>query len=86
MAEEFSVRDGLAWLGITWEDYERVWDLLKGVHGGPLNAALLDARKAQGTNTTPTEVLEKHGIDPAHPMDAARRYLRDRSAYWDQAN
>lgn len=78
---EFSVRDGLAWLGISWEDYEKSSKLLAGRHGNPIGAALLDARDAQGTDITPEVVLAKHGIDPADPLAAVGRYDKQRGRY-----
>lgn len=78
---EFTVRDGLDWLGISFADYEKSFTILKGRHGNPLGAALLDAREAQGTATTPEAVLTKHGIDPADPLVAVRRFDKARSRY-----
>lgn len=79
----FTVRDAVAWLGVDWLDWMEAENLLVGRHGGPLVAALLDARDAQGTDITPAQVLAKHGIDPANPTAAARRYDRQRSGYDD---
>lgn len=78
---EFTVRDGLAWLGIDWDTYEKSAKILAGRHGNPIQFALLDARKAQGTDTTPAEVLAKHGIDPADPLAAVRAYDRGRARF-----
>jgi hypothetical protein len=78
---EFSVRDGLTWLGISWEDYEKSSKILAGRHGNPIGAALLDARDAQGTDTTAEAVLAKHGIDPADPLAAVRRYDKQRGKF-----
>lgn len=79
----FTVRDALAWLGIDKAAYLAASDVLTGRHGGPLVSAVLDARAAQGTSTTPAEVLARYGIDPADPVAAARRYDRRRAAYDD---
>jgi hypothetical protein len=79
--QEFTVRDGLAWLGIPLADYEKSWEILAGRHGNPLGAALLDARDAQGTATTPESVLAKYGIDPADPLAAVRRFDKQRARF-----
>jgi len=71
---EFTVPDGLRWLGITMADYERSWIILAGRHGNPIMAALLDARAAQGTDVTPADILARHGIDPIDPLAAVRAY------------
>jgi hypothetical protein len=81
MAEEFTVQDGLDWLGIELATYEKSWEILKGRHGNPLMFALLDARKAQGTDTTPAEVLARYDIDPANPLAAARAYDRSQRKF-----
>ena len=80
-AGEFTVADGLAWLGITPDVYEKSWEILEGRHVNPIMSALLDARKAQGTDTTPEQVLARHGIDPTDPLAAVRRYDRDRARF-----
>lgn len=80
-AGEFTVPDAAAWLGIDWADYLTSGEILKGRHGNPLASAMLDARAAQGTTTTPAEVLAKHGIDPADPLAAVRRYDKHRGQY-----
>lgn len=74
--EEFTPLDALAWLGITEEAWNESWEILRGRHGNPLMAAVLDARKVhQGTETwTPEQILAQHGIDPADPLAAARAY------------
>lgn len=71
--EGFTVPDGAAWLGIPWEVIEAGLAIRSG---GPFIGALLDARKAQGTDTTPEQVLARHDIDPADPLAAQRA--------WDQ--
>lgn len=80
MDEGFTVRDALHWLGIPFETYERSAKILAGRHGNPIESALLDARAAQGTDTTPAEVLARHGIDPADPLAAVRAHDRRRAA------
>ena len=77
----FTVRDGLAWLNIPWDTYEAGCELTRGRHGGPFVSALMDARAAQGTATTPAAVLAKHGIDPADPLAAVRAWVTHRSAF-----
>jgi hypothetical protein len=79
--DEFTVRDGAAWLGLPWSVFEEAAQVLSGRHGGPFVSALLDARDAQGTSTTADEILARHGIDPADPLDAAHRFDRDRARY-----
>jgi hypothetical protein len=79
--EEFTVPDGLAWLGISQADYEKSWEILAGRHGNPINSALLDARAAQGTDTTAVEILARHGIDPADPLVAVRAYDKNRAKF-----
>lgn len=79
--EEFTVHDGLAWLGISLTDYERSIEILKDRHGNPIQSALLDARQAQGTDTTPAEVLTRHDIDPDDPLAAVHAYDRQRSRF-----
>lgn len=81
MSTEFTVTDALAWLGLSEADWERSWEILAGRHGNPLSNALLDARKAQGTDTTAAEVLARYGIDPADPLAAVRDYDRRRSVF-----
>lgn len=78
---EFTVRDGLIWLGISYETYEESAKILAGRHGNPIGSALLDARSAQGTDITPAEVLARHGIDPADPLAAVRAYNRERTRF-----
>lgn len=78
---EFTVRDGLAWLGISWENYERSAEILRGRHGNPIESALLDARKAQGTDTTPDQVLAQYGIDATDPLAAVRAYDRSQRRF-----
>lgn len=78
---EFTVRDALAWLGISWEDYEKSTEILKGRHGNPIQTALLQARSAQGTDVTPAAVLATCGIDPADPLAAVRRFDKGRKRY-----
>ena len=80
-AEEFTVADALNWLGITPDIYEQSWEILKGRHGNPIMSALLDARKAQGTDTTPEQVLARYGIDPTDPLAAVRTYDRQRARF-----
>lgn len=80
-AAEFTVPDAAAWLGIDWADYLTSGEILKGRHGNPLASAMLDARAAQGTATTAAEVLARHGIDPADPLAAVRRYDKERGRY-----
>lgn len=79
--ESFTVRDGLAWLGITWETYEQSAKILAGRHGNPIGSALLDARSAQGTDIAPDEVLARHGIDPSDPPAAVRSYNKRQERY-----
>ena len=79
--ETFSVRDGLAWLGISDTDYEQAHQMTAGRHGNPLGAALLDARAAQSNGETAEAVLSRHGIDPANPLAAVRQYVRRRSQF-----
>jgi hypothetical protein len=79
--KEFTVRDGLAWLGITMADYEKSMEILRGRHGNPINSALLDARKAQGTDTTAAQVLARYGIDPTDPLAAVRTFDKSRSSF-----
>lgn len=80
-ADAFTGQDGLDWLGITMEDYLKSEDILRGRHGNPLMFALMDARAAQGTDTTPADVLARYGIDPADPLKAARTYDKHRSQF-----
>jgi thymidylate synthase len=79
--EAFSVRDGLAWLGISLADYERANEITAGRHGNPFTSALLDARAAQANGETPETVLSRHGIDPAQPLAAVREYDQRRSRF-----
>jgi len=81
MSAEFTVVDGLAWLGISMETLEQSNDMLRGRHGNPIGSALLDAREAQGTDTTAAEVLARHNIDPADPLAAVRAYDRRRAQF-----
>lgn len=78
---EFTVPDGLAWLGIDMATYQRSWDILQGRHGNPIMFALLEARDAQGTDTTAAQVLAKYGIDPSSPLDAVRAYDKNQSRF-----
>jgi hypothetical protein len=80
-AREFTVPDGLVWLGIDPAVYERSRVILRGRHGNPIESALLAARRAQNTDTTPAQVLAAHNIDPADPLIAVRAYDRDRSRF-----
>ena len=81
--ETFTVRDGLAWLGISMTDYEEAHRLTIGRHGNPIGSALLDARKAQHNGETPDVVLARHGIDPGDVLAAVREYVRQRSRFDD---
>jgi hypothetical protein len=93
-ADAFTVRDGVQWLGIGWDTYVVAEKLAAGVHGGPLSAAILDARAAQSSATsharpgivpgvtTAEDVLSKYGIDPKDPAAAVREFLGDRSRTW----
>lgn len=81
--EEFTVADGLAWLGISEDDYRRADEMTRGVHSHPIVSALLDARAAQGTPTTPAEVLARYDIDPADPLQTVRRHVQRRSKTWE---
>jgi hypothetical protein len=76
--EDFTVRDAVAWLGLTWDAYVEAEDTSRDYHGGPMNSAILAARDAQGTDITPAEVLARFGIDPANPTAAQKRYMRER--------
>ncbi len=78
---EFTVADGLAWLGIEMTDYLKSAELLKGRHGNPIQSALLDARRAQGTDVTADQVLARYGIDPEDPLAAVRDYDQRRARY-----
>lgn len=77
----FSVKDGLAWLGISLADYETASKMTAGRHGNPITSALLDARAAQSNGETRETVLSRHGIDPTEPLDAVREYDRQRSRF-----
>lgn len=79
----FTVPDGLAWLGITPETYERSWEILRGRHGNPIASALLDARDVHlgKLDATPEQVLAKYGIDPADPLKAVRAYDKSQQRY-----
>lgn len=72
--EDFSVKDGLAWLGISLADYERACEITAGRHGNPFVFALLDAKVAQGNSETREAVLSRHGIDLTDPLEAVREY------------
>lgn len=76
---EFTVRAGLEWLGISIETYEKSCEILAGRHGNPIGSALLDARDAQGSEVIAADVLAQHGIDPEDPLAAVRVYDRRRS-------
>ena len=92
--DTFTVRDGVQWLGIDWDSYASAEKLSAGMHGGPLAAAILDARAAQSSDTsharpgivpgttTAEDVLSKYGIDPADPAAAVRAFIGDRSRTW----
>ncbi|MCX6553056.1 MAG: glycosyltransferase family 4 protein, partial [Acidobacteria bacterium] len=79
---------GVQWLGIDWDTYASAEKLTAGMHGGPLAAAILDARAAQSSDTsharpgivpgttTAEDVLSKYGIDPADPAAAVRAFMR----------
>jgi hypothetical protein len=79
--EEFTVRDALTWLGIPWEIYVKSEEILSGRHGSPIRSALLDARRARGTDTTAAQILAQHGIDPADPLAAVRAYDKGRRTF-----
>lgn len=79
--ETFSVQDGLAWLGISLEDYERAREITAGRHGNPFISALLDARAAQDNGETREAVLARHGIDLAEPLAVICEYDRHRSHF-----
>ncbi|MBM4574779.1 hypothetical protein GS896_27365 [Rhodococcus hoagii] len=93
-AETFAVRDGLVWLGLTWDDYAKSLELLDGMHGSPINAALLDSRAANSADlsharpgiifgvTTAEEVLSKHGISRTNPLESVRNFIDQRSTTW----
>lgn len=92
--EEFTVRDGLAWLGLSWDEYAESTELLDGMHGSPLDAALLDARAANSADpsharpgitfgvTTAEEVLAKHQVSQANPLESVRNFIDRRSTTW----
>lgn len=73
---EFTVRDAVSWLGITWEAYVKATKTSAGRHGGPMVSALIEARDIHrsGANTSPEQVLARHGIDPADPAKAHRAF------------
>lgn len=75
----FTMRDAAAWLGISWDIVEAEWNT--GRHGGPIGAALLDARDAQGTATPPVQVLARHGIDPDDPLAAVKAFDKARARF-----
>lgn len=79
--EDFTVQDGLAWLGISPEDYESANVITAGRHGNPVTSALLDARAAQRNGETRETVLSRHGIDPTQPLAAIREYDQHRSRF-----
>lgn len=82
--EEFTVRDAVDWLGLTWDDYIAMNDVLRGIHGGPQIDAIMAVQwPAQRRATTPEQVLARCGIDPADPVAAAKAYRKQRGAYAD---
>jgi hypothetical protein len=81
VAAGFTVRDGLDWLGISLADYTTSVQILRGRHGNPIMSALLAARDAQGTDTTPAQVLARFGIDPDDPLAAVRAFDHHRAQY-----
>lgn len=77
---EFTVHDAVEWLGLTWEQYVVSTEVLRGRHGNPLASAVLSVRyEYQRAARTPAEVLSEHGIDPADPMAAVRRFEAERA-------
>lgn len=78
--KKFTVQDGLAWLGISMEIYLESEHILRGRHGNPIIRALTDARDAQGTETTPEQVLTRQGIHLADPLAAVRAFARQRAS------
>jgi hypothetical protein len=92
--EEFTVRDGLAWLGLNWDEYAKSTELLDGMHGSPLDGALLDARAANSADpgharpgiifgvTTAEEVLVKHDVSRTNPLESVRNFIDRRSTTW----
>lgn len=72
--QEFTVADGLEWLGLPQRIYTWSNEYLAGRHGNPIRSALLAARDAQGTDVTPEQVLSDFGIDPEDPKQAVLDY------------
>lgn len=70
-APEYTVQEAAAWLGLDWDVIEAARAIRAG---GPLMAALIDAHRAQGTDTTPAQVLAEHDINPADPLAAVRAW------------
>ena len=67
----FTVRDGVAWLGLSWDDYLVIRKI--GTFGlGGLSNALLDAREvSEGRlDLTPAEVLARNGVDLSRGVKA----------------
>lgn len=61
---EFTVPEGLAWLGLTSEHFTTAGR--NGRFGNPVVSALMDVRYAEQRGaTTPEAVLAKHDIDLA---------------------
>lgn len=80
---EFTIRDGVAWLGWTWAQYVEMATYAAGVHGGPHVTAMLAARDAQGTATTPAEVLAAAGFGDEDPLTTVKRFVKGRAKYAD---
>ncbi len=81
IAEGFTAADALAWLGISPETYGEAARILRGRHGNPIDAALLDARQARHDGTAAAQVLARHGIDPADPLAAVRAFDQHRAQF-----
>lgn len=81
---DFTVRDAVAWLGITWEAYVAATKTSAGRHGGPMISALLAAQKAHQSKSgiTAQQILDRFGIDPANPAKAHQAFDA-RGQQWD---